>query len=67
MASGVVGGLLFGYDVGVISGAKVQVAHEMHLSCGEEEALVSFMPFGALGASLVASTLLDRLVSSSFA
>jgi hypothetical protein len=34
------GGVLFGYDVGVISGAKVQVAHEMELSCGQEEALV---------------------------
>ena len=35
------GGVLFGYDVGVISGAKVQVAHEMELSCGQEEALVN--------------------------
>lgn len=51
---------MFGYDVGVISGAKVQVAHEMDLTCGEEEALVSLMPMGALSASLVAGKLLNR-------
>jgi len=55
-----IGGLLFGYDVGVISGAKVQVAHEMGLTCGEEEALVGLMPIGALSASLVAGKLLNR-------
>lgn len=51
---------MFGYDVGVISGAKVQVAHEMDLTCGEEEALVSLMPMGALSASLVTGKLLNR-------
>merc|ERR1719187_382888 len=55
-----IGGVLFGYDVGVISGAKVQVAHVMGLSCGQEEALVSFMPLGALSASLVAGKLINR-------
>jgi hypothetical protein len=43
----VAGGVLFGYDVGVISGAKVQVAHEMELTCGQEEALVS-KPFQSI-------------------
>jgi SP family facilitated glucose transporter-like MFS transporter 12 len=55
-----IGGVLFGYDVGVISGAKVQVAHVMGLSCGQEEALVSFMPLGAVSASLVAGKLINR-------
>ena len=55
-----IGGVLFGYDVGVISGAKVQVAHVMDLTCGQEESLVSFMPLGAVSASLVASKLLNR-------
>jgi hypothetical protein len=41
----IAGGVLFGYDVGVISGAKVQVAHEMELTCGQEEALVNSFPF----------------------
>jgi len=56
-----IGGLLFGYDVGIISGAKVQVAHELGLTCGQEEALVSLMPMGALSASLVAANLLKRI------
>ena len=55
-----IGGVLFGYDVGVISGAKVQVAHVMKLTCGQEESLVSFMPLGALSASLLASKILNR-------
>ncbi len=38
---------MFGYDVGVISGAKVQVAHEMELTCGQEEAVVS-KPFQSI-------------------
>lgn len=56
-----IGGVLFGYDVGVISGAKVQVAHEMELTCGQEEALVSLMPLGAVSASLVAGRLLNSI------
>ena len=31
------GGLLFGYDVGVIAGARSMLAQDMSLSCSEEE------------------------------
>ena len=56
-----IGGLLFGYDVGVISGAKVQVAADLGLSCRHEELLVGLMPLGALTASTVAHHLLSRI------
>ena len=52
--------LMVGKNLAWISGAKVQVAHVMGLSCGQEEALVSFMPLGALSASLVAGKLINR-------
>jgi hypothetical protein len=47
------GGLLFGYDVGIISTALPQVKVAFSLSCLQEEMTVSFMLFGALFASLV--------------
>ena len=37
------GGLLFGYDVGVIAGARSMLAQDMSLSCSEEELVVSLM------------------------
>ena len=39
-----IGGLLFGYDVGIITGAKLQVAHDLELTCAQEELLVALMP-----------------------
>ena len=60
-ASAAIGGVIFGYDVGVISGARSQVAAEMALSCTQEELLVSLMPLGAVSSSLVSGKLMDGL------
>jgi len=57
----VVGGLLFGYDVGVIAGARSMLAQDMSLSCSEEELVVSLMPLGAVSSSLVSGWLLNNL------
>ena len=48
-----VGGVLFGYDLGVISGAKGQMQRELGLSCAQVGALVAFLPIGGFFASLV--------------
>ena len=60
-ASAAIGGLIFGYDVGVIAGARSQVAKEMMLRCSQEELLVSLMPLGAVSSSLVSGKMLDNL------
>ncbi len=48
-----VGGVLFGYDVGVISEAKTQMKEELGLSCAEVSAIVAMLPVGGFVASLV--------------
>jgi len=55
------GGLLFGYDVGVIAGARSMLAQEMNLTCSEEELVVSLMPLGAVSASIISGWLLNNL------
>jgi len=55
------GGLLFGYDVGVIAGARTMLAKDMNLTCPEEELVVSLMPLGAVSASVVSGWLLNNL------
>ena len=47
-----IGGLLFGYDMGIISGAKSQLQQDLKLSCGQLESVVTMLPIGALVASL---------------
>jgi MFS family permease len=47
------GGLLFGYDIGIISTALPQIKTEFSLNCFQQEMVVSFMLVGALFASLV--------------
>uniref|UniRef100_K7FZZ0 Solute carrier family 2, facilitated glucose transporter member 10 n=1 Tax=Pelodiscus sinensis TaxID=13735 RepID=K7FZZ0_PELSI len=54
------GGLMFGYELGIISGALLQLQMEFHLSCFEQEILVSSLLIGALLASLVGGILIDR-------
>ena len=58
------GGLLFGYDIGVISGAKIQIQKEVGLSCAQIETVVAMLPIGAMVASLLAgkkSFLIERV------
>lgn len=51
------GGLLFGYDIGIISTALPQIKSEFSLSCFQQEMVVSLMLVGALFASLVGGRL----------
>ena len=60
-ASAALGGLIFGYDVGVIAGARSLVARDLSLLCSQEELLVSLMPLGAVSSCLVSGRMLDRL------
>jgi len=55
-----VGGFLFGYDTGVISGVIVLVQHEWRLSHGMEEIVVSAVLIGAIVGALAAGRLADR-------
>ncbi|KAM7423371.1 hypothetical protein PAMA_011095 [Pampus argenteus] len=54
------GGLVFGYELGIISGALLQLRVEFRLSCLQQEALVSSLLIGALLASVVGGCLIDR-------
>ncbi|KFV08705.1 Solute carrier family 2, facilitated glucose transporter member 10, partial [Tauraco erythrolophus] len=54
------GGLIFGYELGIISGALLQLQTDFHLSCFKQEVLVSALLIGALLASLVGGILIDR-------
>lgn len=47
------GGLLFGYDIGIISTALPQITKEFSLTCFEQEMVVSLMLVGALFATIV--------------
>uniref|UniRef100_A0A8C4W3D5 Solute carrier family 2, facilitated glucose transporter member 10 n=1 Tax=Gopherus evgoodei TaxID=1825980 RepID=A0A8C4W3D5_9SAUR len=51
---------MFGYELGIISGALLQLQMDFHLSCFEQEILVSSLLIGALLASLVGGILIDR-------
>ncbi|XP_053250132.1 solute carrier family 2, facilitated glucose transporter member 10 isoform X3 [Podarcis raffonei] len=54
------GGLIFGYELGIISGALLQLQVELRLSCFEREVLVSSLLIGALLASLVGGIFIDH-------
>jgi SP family galactose:H+ symporter-like MFS transporter len=54
------GGLLFGYDTGVISGAVLFVRRDFALGTGEQEIVVSVVLIGAMLGALVAGLLADR-------
>ncbi|XP_009459097.1 PREDICTED: solute carrier family 2, facilitated glucose transporter member 12 [Nipponia nippon] len=55
-----VSGLLMGYELGLISGALLQMSNILALSCKEQEIVVSSLLFGALFASLTGGFLIDR-------
>ncbi|XP_021569665.1 solute carrier family 2, facilitated glucose transporter member 10 [Carlito syrichta] len=54
------GGLTFGYELAVISGALLLLQLDFGLSCLEQELLVGSLLLGALLASLVGGFLIDR-------
>uniref|UniRef100_A0A3B4FIX7 Solute carrier family 2, facilitated glucose transporter member 10 n=1 Tax=Pundamilia nyererei TaxID=303518 RepID=A0A3B4FIX7_9CICH len=54
------GGLVFGYELGIISGALLQLKVDFRLSCIQQEALVSSLLIGALLASIIGGCLIDR-------
>jgi len=55
------GGLLFGYDVGVISGAILFIKQEFSLSPTMEEIVVSSVLLGSLAGAAIGGALADRL------
>ena len=67
VAAGVaaVGGFLFGYDMGIISGAKTQMQSELGLRCWHVGAVVAFLPVGAFVASLVGGKCVRRFAKIS--
>uniref|UniRef100_I3MNQ0 Solute carrier family 2, facilitated glucose transporter member 10 n=1 Tax=Ictidomys tridecemlineatus TaxID=43179 RepID=I3MNQ0_ICTTR len=54
------GGLTFGYELAVISGALLPLQLDFGLSCSEQELLVGSLLLGALLASLVGGIPIDR-------
>ncbi|XP_044241801.2 solute carrier family 2, facilitated glucose transporter member 10 isoform X3 [Ursus arctos] len=54
------GGLTFGYELAVVSGALLPLQLDFGLSCSEQELLVSSLLLGALLASLVGGVLIDQ-------
>jgi SP family galactose:H+ symporter-like MFS transporter len=55
------GGMLFGYDIGVISGAILFIKKEFSLSAGMEEIVVSSVLLGSLIGTVAGGVLADRL------
>ncbi|KAJ1123275.1 hypothetical protein NDU88_001748 [Pleurodeles waltl] len=54
------GGMIFGYELGIISGALLQLQTDFYLRCFEQEILVSALLIGALLASLVGGIFIDH-------
>ncbi|XP_006037699.2 solute carrier family 2, facilitated glucose transporter member 12 isoform X1 [Alligator sinensis] len=55
-----ISGLLMGYELGLISGALLQLSSILMLSCKQQEIVVSAILIGALLASLTGGFLIDR-------
>jgi len=55
------GGMLFGYDIGVISGAILFIKKDFSLSPGLEEIVVSSVLLGSLAGAAMGGILADRL------
>lgn len=59
-AIGALGGLLFGYDTGVISGALTFITQEFHINTLTQEMIVSSVVLGALFGSIFSGCLADK-------
>uniref|UniRef100_A0A8C0H117 Solute carrier family 2, facilitated glucose transporter member 12 n=1 Tax=Chelonoidis abingdonii TaxID=106734 RepID=A0A8C0H117_CHEAB len=55
-----ISGFLMGYELGLISGALLQLSSILALSCKQQEVVVSSLLIGALLASLTGGFLIDR-------
>jgi SP family galactose:H+ symporter-like MFS transporter len=55
------GGLLFGYDTGVISGAEIYLTRAFHLTAGSEELAVSAVLIGAIIGAIFGGRLADAV------
>lgn len=60
VAIAAVGGLLFGYDTGVISGAILFITKQFSLSATMEEIVVSSVLAGAISGAVIGGALTDR-------
>jgi sugar porter (SP) family MFS transporter len=55
------GGFLFGYDTGVISGALLYIAPDLHASSFDQEAIVGALLLGAVAGAILAGYLADAI------
>ena len=60
-AMAAIGGMLFGYDIGVISGAEKLLKSHFHLSSASEEIAVAAVLIGAVIGGLIGGKLMDRV------
>jgi SP family galactose:H+ symporter-like MFS transporter len=56
-----IGGLLFGYDTGVISGAILYIKKDFAVTRGQEELIIAMVSFGAVFGAMLGGLLSDRL------
>jgi sugar porter (SP) family MFS transporter len=56
-----IGGLLFGYDTGVISGALLFIKSDLDANTFEQQAIVAVLLLGAMFGALISAYLADRL------
>ena len=55
------GGLLFGYDTGIIAGALLFIKHDFHLGSFAQGLVVAAVPIGAVGGAAIAGPAADTL------
>jgi sugar porter (SP) family MFS transporter len=55
------GGFLFGYDTGVISGALLYIGPDLHASSFEQEAIVGALLLGAVAGAVISGYLADAI------
>jgi sugar porter (SP) family MFS transporter len=56
-----IGGFLFGYDTGIISGALLYIKRDFHAGPLEQEAIVSVLLIGAAAGALLSGWLADKI------